>query len=148
MAAHVGRPHPGYRAISRVFIYNQLVVHEDLKWYKTLLKRGDYAALEKAVAGADLQKIASLWSRLAPLQKLVVFKLLDAPRAMEFYGRLPFKEKYYLLCGFPLNAIAPVLEGLAPADRRRFVQLPRPFYDRMFRRLVASRPAGAGAGRY
>ena len=71
------------------------------------------------------------------MQKLVVFKLLDAPRALELYGTLPFREKYFLLMGFPLNSIAPVLEGLSAAQRRHFVQLPRQSYDRMFRQLIS-----------
>lgn len=91
------------------------------------------------MSSANLAELAIAWPKLKPLQKLTLFKLLDAPRALEFYARLPFDEKYFLLCGFPLQSIAPVLEGLSSADRRRFVQLPREFYDRMFRQLVSER---------
>lgn len=101
-----------------------------------LCRDADYAQLEKVVSEADLGALVSLWTRLRPLEKLTVFKLMAAPRALEFYALAPFKEKYYLLCGFPLGAIAPVLEGLPSLERRRFAQLPRKFYDRMFRQLV------------
>lgn len=103
------------------------------------LENKDYAALEQLVADVNLKELVLAWPDYKPLDKLVLFKLLDATRAMDFYGRLPFKEKYYLLCGFPLNAIAPILEDMDAAGRRRFVQLPREFYDRMFRQLVSER---------
>lgn len=104
-----------------------------------LLRRRDYAAVENALQTADLGALAQEWADLAPLERLVAFKLLDAPRALDLYERLPFKDKYHLLCGFPLQSIAPVLEGLPLGERRRFVQLPREFYDRMFRRLISDR---------
>ena len=80
-----------------------------------------------------------IWPQFGALNKLVLFKLMDAGRAMEFYAQLPMKEKYYLLCGFPLSSIAPILETLEPVQRRVFVQLPREFYDRMFKQLVTER---------
>ena len=88
---------------------------------------------------AALAELAKTWTKLPALDKLVAFKRLDAPRALEFYTLLPFNEKYFLLCGFPLQSIAPVLEGLPLGQRRRFVSLPREFYERMFRQLVAER---------
>jgi len=102
-----------------------------------VLSLDDYAALEKSLAEADLAELAASWSALAPMRKLVAFKLLDAPRALELYEKLPFAERYFLLCGFPLQSIAPILEKLSPLERRLFVQLPRGFYDRMFRMLAA-----------
>lgn len=104
-----------------------------------LLRARDFAALEAELSLAPLDALASWWPQLSPLDKLVAFKLLDAPRALDFYTRLSFKEKYFLLCGFPLQSIAPVLEGLAPGQKRHFVQLPREFYDKMFRQLVSER---------
>jgi hypothetical protein len=104
-----------------------------------LLSARDFAALEAALSLAPLDGLPDWWRELSPLDRLVAFKLLDAPRALEFYGRLSFKEKYFLLCGFPLQSIAPVLEDLPPGQKRRFVQLPREFYDRMFRQLVSER---------
>ena len=104
-----------------------------------LLKDSDYAELEKVVARADLEELAVIWPQFGAMSKLVLFKLMDAHRALEFYASLAMKEKYYLLCGFPLQSIAPVLESLKPAERRVFVQLPREFYDRMFKLLVTER---------
>ncbi len=88
------------------------------------------------LAGADLAALARSWPRLDSLRKLLLFKLLAAPRAMELYGRLTFREKYFLFCGFPINAIAPVLEDAPPALRRAFVQLPAKFGVLMWRDLL------------
>lgn len=104
-----------------------------------LLRGSEYAGLAGLLAGTELAQLAAVWTRLPPLGRLAAFKLLDAPRAMELYRRLPFKEKYHLLCGFPLSSIAPILEGLPPARRRLFVSLPRQCYDRMFRQLASER---------
>ncbi len=104
-----------------------------------LIGAKDYAGLESSLASAALADVAQLWTQLEPMQKLVCFKVMDAPRALELYDALSFNEQYFLLCGFPLQSIAPVLEGLSPMERRVFVQLPRDFYDRMFRRLIKTR---------
>lgn len=106
---------------------------------ESLLAGKDYPALERLLAGQKPKETAALWPRLSQLERLVVFKLLDASRALEVFDLLPFEDQYLLLCGFPLQAIAPVLEGLPFAQRRPFVQLPRDFQDRMFRRLAAAR---------
>ena len=109
------------------------------KLVASLLREARYAELEKYMASVDLRGLAASWGRFSALDKLVLFKLFDAARALDFYACLPFKEKYFLLCGFPLSAIAPVLEKLKPSQRLLFVQLPRDFYDRMFRELVSER---------
>ena len=109
------------------------------KSFRKLLQAADYARLSLALRDADLRALAGAWARFAPLEKLVLFKLLDPPRALEFYARLAFRDRYDLLCGFPLNSIAPVLEDLPPAQRRPFKQLPRECYDRMFRLLASER---------
>lgn len=102
-----------------------------------LLSAKDYPALERELARAPAAEVASLWPELGALDKLVVFKLLDAARALEVFEKLPFSERYFVFSGFPLQSIAPVLEELTPAQRRPFVQLPRDHYERMFRLLGA-----------
>jgi Mg/Co/Ni transporter MgtE len=106
---------------------------------ESLLKGSAYPELEQIMAGVDLAELASIWPQFGAMSKLVLFKLIDAQRALEFYEMLPLKEKYYLLCGFPLQSIAPVLEKLSPIQRRLFVSLPKEFYNRMFQQLVSER---------
>lgn len=109
-----------------------------------LLKKRAYAQLRRELATTPRAELAAHWPSLAPLEKLTLFKLLDATAAMELYDALPFEERYFLLGGFPLQSIAPILEDLPPVERRQFVQLPRDSYERMFRSLLAAAPA-AGA---
>lgn len=101
-----------------------------------LIRVRDYAGLRAWLKSADRARLARGWARLEPLHKLVAFKLLDAASAMEFYRVLPFREKYFLLSGFPLDAIAPVLESAPAAARRQFVRLPAEFAALMFRELA------------
>ena len=108
---------------------------------KRRIERKDYASLEAELADAAPCDVAAAWSGFSALEKLIVFKLLDAPRAMELFGRLAFAEKYLVFCGFPPQSIAPAIEGLSPQERRPFVQLPREDYDRMFRQLLAESAA-------
>jgi len=103
-----------------------------------LIHAGAYAELRARLAAADRGELARSWPRLEPLHKLVAFKLMDAVSALAFYRRLPYREKYFLFCGFPLNSIAPVLEGAPPALRRLFVQLPAKFYGDMLQELACA----------
>lgn len=96
------------------------------------LRAKDYAALEKELAACRLDDLARAWAPMNAMDKLVAFHLLDAPRALELYEKLPFDEKYFLLGGFSLQSIAPILE----TTKHRFVPLPRDYYDRMFRGLT------------
>ncbi len=100
-----------------------------------LLRGKDFAALEAMLARVPAPELARALGDFSPIERLVLFKLLDAPRAMEVFGLVGFDDRYLLFCGFPLQAIAPVLEGLSVLQRRAFVQLPREDGDRMFRLL-------------
>jgi Mg/Co/Ni transporter MgtE len=105
--------------------------------WRRLLEQRAYAEIRRKLAAAGTPELAAAWAELTPLQRLTLFKLLDAARALEFYEALPFADRYFLLGGFPLQAIAPVLEDLEPSARRLFVQLPRGSWERMFRGLDA-----------
>lgn len=112
---------------------------QDFEALEGMIAKRAFGLLKETLADTDRSELAEAWPRFKPLDKLVLFKLLDAQTALDFYTGLPFKERYYLLCGFPLDSIAPVLEAAPAADRRLFVQLPREFYDRMFRQLISER---------
>lgn len=101
-----------------------------------LLEKRAFGELRRRLALTPRADLAASWPALDPLQKLAFFKLLDASAAMELYEKLPYAEKYFLLGGFPLQAIAPLLEDLPPAQRRFFVQLPRDCWERMYRSLL------------
>jgi hypothetical protein len=107
-----------------------------LKRIGALIKSGAYGDLRVWLATADRSALAQDWPRLAPLHKLIVFKLMDATSALAFYRLLAYKEKYFLFSGFPLQSIAPVIEEASASVRRLFVQLPAKFYGVMLRELA------------
>ena len=96
-----------------------------------LLRAKEYRRLKALLRTAQEDELAQEWFTLPPLDKLIVFKLMDAGAALDFYKSLPLKGRYFLLSGFPLNAIAPILEDASPEVRRLFVALPSGFYKVM-----------------
>src|SRR5687767_7663798 len=98
---------------------------------RRLLERSDYAGLKENLGSCDLSTLASGWTALKPMEKLVLFKLMEPSRAMEFYGGLDFDDKYFLLNGFSLESISPVLERLSDRERSLFNPMPAACYDRM-----------------
>ena len=98
-------------------------------------RAGAYGELRAWLAQADREDLARGWPRLAPLHKLIAFKLMDAVSALAFYRRLPYREKYFLFSGFPLQSIAPVIAEAPASVRRLFVQLPAKFHGLMLQEL-------------
>jgi hypothetical protein len=106
---------------------------------RALAGAGSYGELRCWLAQADREDLARGWPRLEPLHKLVAFKLMDAVSALAFYRRLPYRERYFLFSGFPLQSIAPVVADAPACVRRLFVQLPAKFHGLMLQELA--RPA-------
>ena len=106
------------------------------------IRSGSYAGLRAWLAGADRGELARAWPRLRPLHKLAAFKLMDAASALQFYRALPYRERYFLFSGFPLQSIAPLIADAPASARRLFVQLPARFAGAMLEDL-GQEPAGA-----
>jgi Mg/Co/Ni transporter MgtE len=102
---------------------------------RRLLDRCAYEEVRDLLAESELELLATQWSDFKPLDKLTLFKLLAPARAFEFFSGMDVSNKYFLLCAFELESIAPVLEKLAPAERSLFVKLPAAYYDRMLHQL-------------
>ncbi len=111
----------------------------DIAELRKLLQDEDYERLKTALVGVNCAFLLEVWSGLKSLEKLILFKLLELEPAMGFYSKLSFDEKYFLLCAFDVNSIAPVLEKLSPKQRALFVTLPDPCYDKMFHQVVSER---------
>ena len=95
------------------------------------LRRRDFAPLKRSLARMPAADLARLWPDLAAMEKLAIFKLLDGRRAEELFARLRFDEQYFLLGGFELGAIAPLLSDLPAEERALFSVFPRSLCDRM-----------------
>lgn len=105
---------------------------------RKLITARRYARLSASLAREKVEELALAWTKLKPLEKLVLFKLLDVEPALALYRALPFEEKYFLLLGHPTDSVAPMLEGLPPDARRLFCRKPGGFYDRMLKLLVGA----------
>lgn len=113
----------------------------------SLIKRRAYSSLKDRLGCEENGSLAQAWPALAPMEKLIIFKLMEPGRALEFFAVLPFEEKYFLYCGAPLETIAPVLEDLRAPERRLFHQLPRGFAEKMFRSLLEDNQMAQAATR-
>lgn len=106
-----------------------------------MLDQAAYADLKECLARSSLEELSSLWDGFASFEKVILFKLMKAKKALALFPRLGFKDRFLLLCAFPPESIAPVLERLAPGDRRLFHRLPGTAYHSMFSELTAARQA-------
>jgi Mg/Co/Ni transporter MgtE len=95
----------------------------------------DWRALKRLVSKGPPADLRARWSRLEPVRKAALFKLMEPEAAMGFYRELPFEERYFLLGAFDAGAIAPILEGLSPRERSLFHRLSRDCFDEMLEAL-------------
>lgn len=109
---------------------------DSVETLRRLIEKKNFRALHARAAECDLGALAEGWREFQPMEKLVIFKLLSPLRALEFYSSLDLNAKYFLLCAFDLNSIAPVLEELPSGVRELFCRLPDQYYDRMLGQLA------------
>lgn len=105
--------------------------------WKTLVERGDYRELKRLLAQEDLKPLRVSWGKLEPMQKAILFKLMEPNVAMGFYVGLSFDDKYFLFSAFDPGAIAPLTEKLEPRLRALFHRLSEECYEEMLRDLKA-----------
>jgi len=101
--------------------------------WRKLVACGDYRGLKRLLLQKNLDSLRRSWKRLEPMEKTVIFKLMEPRIAIDFYRELSFPEKYCLFSAFDQGSIAPVLEGLPPRRRSLFHRLPKTYYDDMLR---------------
>ncbi len=96
-----------------------------------------YSDLKRLLERYSTSSLISEWKSLKPLERLVVFKLLALPKALEFYAQVDDSEKYFLFCGLGTQPIAPVLENLSDRERGLFVEIPKNIADDMLAALMS-----------
>lgn len=107
----------------------------------SLIASGRYLDLKRLLEKYSATSLLSEWENLKPLERLVVFKLLTLPKALEFYAQVDDSEKYFLFCGLDPQSIAPVLENLSDRERGLFVEIPKNFADDMLAMLASKEKA-------
>jgi len=110
---------------------------EFVKDYRRKLSHADYKEIKSSLEVGDLTELLEAWRFFRPMERLLLFKLMEPRRALDFYSQLEFNERYFLLCAYEPNSIAPVLEKLSPQNRALFKPLPAVYYDRMLKMIVS-----------
>ncbi|MBI5625172.1 MAG: hypothetical protein HY924_15450 [Elusimicrobia bacterium] len=113
---------------------------------RALLRAGDYSGLRRALEAGRPEDLAELLPGLAPLEKLACFKLMRPEAAAVVFSRLPFSERYFFLCGFPQQSMAPLLEGLSGWQRSLFHASPPALFDRMLDEMLDDKRRGIPSG--
>ncbi len=101
----------------------------------SLIASGRYLDLKRLLEKYSTSSLLVEWKKLKPLERLVVFKLLTVPKALEFYSQVDESDKYFLFCGLGTQSIAPILENLSDRERGLFVEIPKNFADDMLAAL-------------
>ncbi len=94
---------------------------------KCLLSQKDFASLKEIIKKIHSMDLAEGFSRyLINHEKVLVFKLLSARRAIEVFEDLPPQEQQFLLNNLDSQEVAQVLNEMAPDERAKlFKELPQ-----------------------
>jgi len=105
----------------------------------SLLEYKQYRRLREALQAVSDGEILSCWSRFSPMGHLILFKLMEAGRAVQFFRILPFESRYFLLGGLPLGALGPVLHSMPNEEAQEiFHQLDEEQAEELFRSMEPS----------
>ncbi|MFA6316690.1 MAG: hypothetical protein WC943_04670 [Elusimicrobiota bacterium] len=108
-----------------------------------LLERRDFSGLRHALQSCGPEDLAAWLPSRAPLEKLACFKLMRHETALALFRLLPFSERYFLVCGFPLQSLAPLLSELSGLQRALFHESPPALRDMMLDEMREKNPRGS-----
>jgi Mg/Co/Ni transporter MgtE len=104
--------------------------------FRRLIADKAFLVIRRELKAIDFDVLSECWPEFTPLEKLVLFKLQTPANALDFYEGLEADEQYFLLSGFEINTIAPLLEDLPEKSRALFQKLPESYYDKMLHLLA------------
>jgi magnesium transporter len=100
---------------------------------KELLEEKNLASLKDLLKKIHSIDLASGWSQLSDQEKIVIFKLLSARKAVEVFEDLRFQEQSYLLNNLDNSEVAPILNEMASDERAElFKDLPQRVVKKLF----------------
>lgn len=77
----------------------------------------DFQQLKELLKGIHSMDLAEGWTRLEPQDRIIVFRLLSAKKAVEVFEDLRFPEQSYLLNNLDNQEVASVVNEMASDDR-------------------------------
>jgi magnesium transporter len=100
---------------------------------KELLQKKDFNGLKAFLKDVHSMDLAEGWRYLEPINKIIVFKLLSAKKAVELFENLTFSERSHILNNLNSEEVAQVLNDMAPDDRADlFKELPKKVSKKFF----------------
>ena len=100
---------------------------------KQLLAEKKFLALKDLLRKIHSIDLADGWPQLSNEEKIVIFKLLSAKKAVEVFEDLRFREQSYLLNNLDNSEVAPILNEMAPDERAElFKDLPAKVVRKLF----------------
>lgn len=79
----------------------------------------DFQQLKELLKGVHSMDLAEGWTRLEPQDRIIVFRLLSAKKAVEVFEDLRFPEQSQLLNSLDNQEAASVINEMAPDDRAK-----------------------------
>lgn len=101
---------------------------------KEFLLQKDFQQLKELLKGIHSMDLAEGWTKLEPQEKIIVFRLLSAKKAVEVFEDLRFQEQSHLLNNLDNQEAASVINEMAPDDRARLFKDLKP---KVVRKLFA-----------
>ncbi len=86
---------------------------------KECLRSKDFQQLKELLKGIHSMDLAEGWTKLEPQEKIIVFRLLSAKKAVEVFEDVRFQEQSYLLNNLENQESALIINEMASDDRAR-----------------------------
>jgi magnesium transporter len=100
---------------------------------KELLEAKDFNGLKSMLKDINSFDLAEGWRYLEPTEKIIVFKLISARKAVEVFENLRFPEQTYILNNLNNEEVACVINEMAPDVRADlFKELPDKAFKKLF----------------
>lgn len=100
---------------------------------KELLEIKNFSQLKDLLKKIHSMDLAEGWKYLNPQEKLLVFKLLGARKAVEVFEHLNFNEQSYLLNNLENIEVSHILNDMSPDERvELFKDLPKRVVKKLF----------------
>jgi len=100
---------------------------------KELIRQKDFNGLKNLIKNMHSMDLTEGWRFLEPTEKIIIFKLFSARRAVEVFENLRFPEQEYILNNLENTEVARVINEMAPDERADlFKELPGKVFKKFF----------------
>jgi len=100
---------------------------------RELIENKDFSGLKALIKTIHSMDLALGWRYLEPQEKIIVFKLLSARRAVEVFENLRFTEQSYIMNNLDNAQVAEIINEMAPDERADlFRELPEKVSKKFF----------------